>query len=847
MNTKPNPQPADRSLSANAWRLGLIALAYALTLKLTLFLPDAKGVITGLWPPGGVALAALLLNPPRRWAAILAVIFVTGLGVDLVSGRPGLACVGFMLANGLESWGCAWVLTRICGGRRVNFESVVSVLALGVGAIFVNGLTALLGAAAARLVSPAPFLDDYLDWWIADGLGILLVTPLVIVCAQSSRLVFSSDWRQRLEAAALVLVWCALAGLAFLGTTAGLPVTPRPYWILVPLVWSALRFGTKVTTVLLALLAVIAIGLTASGRGDFSLGGGNLLERLRMVQFFLGVVVLTGLTLAAVVTERKQAARALQESEEHYRAVVTDQTEIIARFRPDGTITFVNEAFCRFFGRTSQELIGSQWCSLPVAEAVPMIQKKLRALSLATPVVQIENRVYAGSGEVCWMQFINRALFDTNGRHSETQSIGRDITERKQAEAALRRSQERYELTSRAVNDGFWDWNILTDEDYFSPRWKGILGYQDQELANTKAVFFDLLHPEDLARVKEVTRAHLEERQPYAVEFRLRHKDGSYRWVFSRGQAIRDAADRPVRMVGATTDISERKSTEAALQASELRYRRLFESAKDGVLILDFVTGMVVDVNPFLVRLLDYSHAEFLGKKVWELGFLKDIIANEANFAELQAMEYLRYADLALEARDGRRIEVEFVSNVYRADGCKVIQCNIRDITETKKREAQNRALQKAESLERMAGAIAHHFNNQLAAVIGNLELLQSEPPRTAESAEFLSEAMGSALKATEMSRLMLTYLGQTHGLREPQNLADLCRRQLHRLQAAMPRTVSLETNLPTTGPVIKANAPLIEQLLAILLTNAWEACGNEPGTIRLSVQTVSPSVVALN
>ena len=140
-----------------------------------------------------------------------------------------------------------------------------------------------------------------------------------------------------------------------------------------------------------------------------------------------------------------------------------------------------------------------------------------------------------------------------------------------------------------------------------------------------------------------------------------------------------------------------------------------------------------------------------------------------------------------------------------------------------------------------MAGAIAHHFNNQLAAVIGNLELLQSEPPRTAESAEFLSEAMGSALKATEMSRLMLTYLGQTHGLREPQNLADLCRRQLHRLQAAMPRTVSLETNLPTTGPVIKANAPLIEQLLAILLTNAWEACGNEPGTIRLSVQTVSP------
>jgi PAS domain S-box-containing protein len=126
---------------------------------------------------------------------------------------------------------------------------------------------------------------------------------------------------------------------------------------------------------------------------------------------------------------------------------------------------------------------------------------------------------------------------------------------------------------------------------------------------------------------------------------------------------------------------------EQALIASELRYRRLFETAKDGILILDAETGMIVDVNPFLIELLGFSRESFLGKKVWELGFFKDIVANEANFAELQAKEYVRYEDMPLETSDGRRIEVEFVSNVYLVDSRKVIQCNIRDITARKRVE----------------------------------------------------------------------------------------------------------------------------------------------------------------
>jgi PAS domain S-box-containing protein len=127
------------------------------------------------------------------------------------------------------------------------------------------------------------------------------------------------------------------------------------------------------------------------------------------------------------------------------------------------------------------------------------------------------------------------------------------------------------------------------------------------------------------------------------------------------------------------------KTSDQALRASELRYRRLFQAAKDGILIVDPETGMIMDVNPFLVELLGFSREVFLGSKVWELGIFKDIAANETKFAELQARRYVRYDDLPLETADGRRIAVEFVSNVYLENQHKVIQCNIRDISARKR------------------------------------------------------------------------------------------------------------------------------------------------------------------
>ena len=132
---------------------------------------------------------------------------------------------------------------------------------------------------------------------------------------------------------------------------------------------------------------------------------------------------------------------------------------------------------------------------------------------------------------------------------------------------------------------------------------------------------------------------------------------------------------------------AERRREAEALRTSEERYRRLFETAQDGILILDANTGKITDVNPFLTDILGYSSAEIVGKRLWELGVFKDIKENRTAFTELQTKGYIRYEDLPLRTKDGRSINVEFVSNVYQVNGENVIQCNIRDITRRRQAE----------------------------------------------------------------------------------------------------------------------------------------------------------------
>jgi two-component system, cell cycle sensor histidine kinase and response regulator CckA len=168
-------------------------------------------------------------------------------------------------------------------------------------------------------------------------------------------------------------------------------------------------------------------------------------------------------------------------------------------------------------------------------------------------------------------------------------------------------------------------------------------------------------------------------------------KDGVIR-ILDVAAAPITVGGRPM-IAGFFRDVTDRQRAEQALRTSEMRYRRLFEAAKDGILILDPDSGRIVDVNPFMSELTGYARDEFLAKELWEIGLFRDVTASKIAFAELQSRQFVRHEDLPLATRAGGKVDVEFVSNVYLVDGKKVIQCNIRDITARKRAETEHARL----------------------------------------------------------------------------------------------------------------------------------------------------------
>lgn len=179
----------------------------------------------------------------------------------------------------------------------------------------------------------------------------------------------------------------------------------------------------------------------------------------------------------------------------------------------------------------------------------------------------------------------------------------------------------------------------------------------------------------------------LKQGTPVSGEWKGVHKNGDTVCLLLTYLPMRDKEGKTLGLIRIGKDITEYKKAEDALRVSEICYRRLFEAAQDGVLLLDALTGQITDVNPYLMDKLGYSKEEFVSKKIWEIGAFKDTNLSKAGFRELQEKGYIHYESMPLATKDGRLIEVEFVSNSYLVEGVNVIQCNIRDITERKKAE----------------------------------------------------------------------------------------------------------------------------------------------------------------
>jgi PAS domain S-box-containing protein len=303
---------------------------------------------------------------------------------------------------------------------------------------------------------------------------------------------------------------------------------------------------------------------------------------------------------------------------------------------------------------------------------------------------------------------------------------------------------------------------------------------------------------------------------------------------------------RPNLILLAIEDITERKQAEFAVQTSEVRYRRLFQTAKDGILILDANTLKIIDANPFMTDLLGFTHDEFLGKELWEIGFFGDKGASQAVYQELQEKGYVRYDHLPLETKKGKKAEVEFVSNVYLVDHRLVAQCNIRDISERSGLERQTH--EQAEALadlhrrkDEFLAMLSHELRNPLAPISNAVHLLrlQKNENQLQQQARTVIERQVTQLTRLvddlmEVSRISTGRVQLRHDQVVLSGIVECA------VEAARPlmdqRRHELTVSLAPQPILLYADAARLEQVVVNLLTNAAKYT-DEGGHIWLSVQ----------
>ncbi len=262
------------------------------------------------------------------------------------------------------------------------------------------------------------------------------------------------------------------------------------------------------------------------------------------------------------------AVQALRASEIRYRSVVEDLPILLCRNRADGTIEFVNDAYCDYFGKPREALVGNNLLDLIPPEKREQFKQRFMSLNASNPLMTHEHEVIDAQGNLRWQRWTNRAICNALGDVITLQAFGEDITERKQAEQALIRQQRELAEAQEQAHLGSFVWNMTTDEIRWSDEIFRLFGLDPKAQPPNYSVFIDAVHPEDTARVDAAFKGALRDSVPFHEEFRLKRPDGEHRWLFSQGRIETEASDHSVFMRGTVLDITERVLATQALQVA---------------------------------------------------------------------------------------------------------------------------------------------------------------------------------------------------------------------------------------------------------------------------------------
>lgn len=392
-----------------------------------------SGEVALIWPPAGIAVAAILLFGYRFWpgVAVGAMLFAS------TSGKPfGFFTVATAVGNTISAIACAYLLQVLGFRKSINRFRDAAVFILSAAALgtTINALFNVVGLSYAGLLSWSEMFPAVLEWWVPNALGAVLVAPLILSWATERDTNFNFNRIVELTAcAAGLLLSCEIC----FGSWAfhGLNNYPMAFLPVPFAVWASLRFGQRGATTASAIIAACSVAELLHHRGPFFTG--NEIQSLMLIGGYIGVTSCLSLLLAGGALERDEAHRRLSASEKQYRGIVEDQFDLICRFRPDGALTFFNDSYRRFTGKTREQLAGTNYFEDLNEQDREIPLSVFRSLTPERDHVWFDNRTFV-EDRIFWQQVTVRALFDDANNIVEFQAVMQDITARKESEERLK-------------------------------------------------------------------------------------------------------------------------------------------------------------------------------------------------------------------------------------------------------------------------------------------------------------------------------------------------------------------------------------------------------------------------